>query len=234
MDLFSEENKEILGQKFSPSWNSKLSHITSSPNFENLISNIDMMYKQKSPVVYPDRTEVFKAFHLTDWYDVKVIVLGQDPYHNGNADGLAFSCKREISPSLKQILHAISIDLSEEIISTQPIKLDYLSKQGVLLLNTNLTVEAGKPLSHSNLGWERFIGLVLDTFKNRPKIVWMLWGAQAQKFEKHTGKDHLVLRAPHPVSASYSNTNWKCSHFSTCNEFLKDFSIEPIKWLENN
>ena len=180
---------------------------------------------------YPKTKDIFKALQLTPFENIKVVILGQDPYHDGNATGVAFACKKSVSPSLKQIWNSIKKDSIKELENVNP-NLEHLVQQGVLLVNTILTVEEGIPLSHKRLNWEHFIEYVLNELNNnRKNIVYMLWGSQAKAYSKYiNSENNLILTETHPVYAAYNNKEWNCTHFSQCNKYLKEHNIEPIKW----
>ncbi len=183
--------------------------------------------------VFPDSGDVFNAFHLTPLSDVRVVILGQDPYHNvGQAHGLCFSVKPgvEAPPSLVNIYKELQSDLGLKIPNN-----GYLVKwaeQGVLLLNTVLTVRAHQANSHRGIGWEQFTDAVIKILdeQDRP-IVFLLWGSPAQKKKAmlHNPK-HLILEAPHPSPLSAYRGFFGCKHFSKTNEFLKANGYEPIDW----
>lgn len=188
-------------------------------------------------VVYPPADEIFNAFHFTPLSKVKVLLLGQDPYHNVNqAHGLSFSVKpgNEIPPSLQNIYKELQDDLGCYVPNN-----GYLKKwadQGVLLLNTVLTVRAHQANSHQNQGWEMFTDAVIQAVnaQDRP-IVYLLWGAPAgKKAAMLNNPKHLVLKAPHPSPLSAYRGFFGCKHFSKCNEFLEQNGIEPIDWQIEN
>ncbi len=188
--------------------------------------------------VYPPADDIFNAFHFTPLADVKVLILGQDPYHNVNqAHGLSFSVKpeqKEIPPSLQNIYKELHDDLGCYIPNN-----GYLKKwadQGVLLLNTVLTVRAHQANSHRNHGWEKFTDAVIQAVnaQDRP-IVYLLWGSPAaSKVPMLNNPKHLVLTAPHPSPLSAYRGFFGCRHFSRCNEFLSANGIEPIDWQIEN
>lgn len=183
--------------------------------------------------IFPDSADVFNAFHLTPLSDVRVVILGQDPYHNvGQAHGLCFSVKPgvEAPPSLVNIYKELQSDLGLKIPNN-----GYLVKwaeQGVLLLNTVLTVRAHQANSHRGIGWEQFTDAVIKILdaQDRP-IVFLLWGTPAQKKKAmlHNPK-HLILEAPHPSPLSAYRGFFGCKHFSKTNEFLEANGYEPIDW----
>ena len=189
-------------------------------------------------VVYPPSDDIFNAFHFTPLSKVKVLILGQDPYHNVNqAHGLSFSVpldQREIPPSLQNIYKELESDLGCSIPDN-----GYLKKwadQGVLMLNTVLTVRAHQPASHQGKGWEKFTDAVIEAVnaQQRP-IVYMLWGKPAQKKSAMlTNPNHLVLQAPHPSPLSAFRGCVGCKHFSQANDFLSDNGVEPIDWQIEN
>lgn len=188
-------------------------------------------------VIYPKADDIFNAFHLTPLKDVKVLILGQDPYHNENqAHGLCFSVLpgNDTPPSLQNIYKELNSDLGLYIPNNG--FLEKWAKQGVLLLNTVLTVRAHQANSHRNRGWEKFTDAVIEAInkEDRP-IVIMLWGGPAQKKAKMLNNpNHLVLTAPHPSPLSAYRGFFGCKHFSKCNEFLKEHNIEPIDWQIEN
>lgn len=184
-------------------------------------------------IIYPPAEDIFNAFHLTPLSKVKVLILGQDPYHEPNqAHGLCFSVKptTQIPPSLVNIYKELNSDLGLKIPNN-----GYLVKwaeQGVLLLNTVLTVRAHEANSHQGRGWEMFTDAIINAVnaQDRP-IVYMLWGSPAQrKIPMLTNPKHLVLKAPHPSPLSAYRGFFGCKHFSRCNEFLVNNGLEPIDW----
>ena len=188
-------------------------------------------------VVFPPADDIFNAFALTPLSQVKVVILGQDPYHgDGQAEGLCFSVKPgiDIPPSLMNIYKELHDDLGCDIPNN-----GYLKKwadQGVLLLNTVLTVRAHQAASHQGKGWEQFTDAVIQAVnaQDRP-IVYMLWGRPAQsKIPMLTNPKHLILKAPHPSPLSAYRGFFGCKHFSQANEFLKANGVEPIDWQIDN
>lgn len=188
-------------------------------------------------VVYPPAEDIFNAFHFTPLKDVKVLLLGQDPYHNEHqAHGLSFSVQpgQDIPPSLVNIYKELHDDLGCYIPNN-----GYLKKwadQGVLLLNTVLTVRVHQANSHQGHGWEQFTDAVIQAVnaQDRP-IVYMLWGAPARRKKAMlTNPKHLILEAPHPSPLSAYRGFFGCKHFSKANEFLKASGVEPIDWQIEN
>ena len=188
-------------------------------------------------VIYPPSDDIFNALHLTDIDDVKVLILGQDPYINPNqAHGLCFSVQpgNDAPPSLKNIYEELKNDLGCYIPNNG--YLEKWARQGVLLLNTVLTVRAGASNSHQNKGWEQFTDAIIKRVNeiDRP-IVYMLWGNPAQKkISMLNNPKHLILKAPHPSPLSAYRGFFGCKHFSKANEFLKSNGIEPIDWQIEN
>jgi len=188
-------------------------------------------------IIYPDANDIFNAFHFTPLSNVKVVILGQDPYHNENqAHGLCFSVKPyvDIPPSLANIFKELHDDLGCYIPNNGC--LEKWAKQGVLLLNTILTVRAHRPLSHQGKGWEIFTDAVIKAVNDldRP-VVFILWGKPAQSKKKMlTNSKHLILEAPHPSPLSASRGFFGSRPFSKTNEFLIKNNIEPIDWQIEN
>ena len=186
-----------------------------------------------STVVYPKSEDIFNALHLSPLDNIKVVILGQDPYHGaGQAHGLAFSVPRSaaIPPSLQNIYKELEDDLG--IPRASHGNLEKWAKQGVLLLNTVLTVRAHQAFSHQSKGWERFTDAIIETVNKKKKpVVYMLWGRPAQlKAQMLNNPNHLILKAPHPSPLSAHRGFLGCKHFSKANEFLKSGFIEPIDW----
>lgn len=184
--------------------------------------------------VFPNMNDIFNALKYTDYDDVKVVILGQDPYHGENqANGLSFSVKKGVTPppSLKNIYKEIENDLKIEMDKTDG-DLSFWAKQGVLLLNASLTVLKASPNSHSNIGWEKLTDSIIEklNYKQTP-VVYLLWGKNAQKKEELiTNKNHLILKCAHPSPYSASYGFFGSKHFSKTNEFLKENDLEPINW----
>ncbi|HBA97419.1 MAG TPA: uracil-DNA glycosylase [Lachnospiraceae bacterium] len=187
--------------------------------------------------VYPPADDIFNAFHFTPLSSVKVLILGQDPYHNAHqAHGLCFSVlpDQDIPPSLQNIYKEIHDDIGCYIPNN-----GYLKKwadQGVLMLNTVLTVRAHQANSHQGKGWEKFTDAVIQAVnaQDRP-IVYLLWGKPAQsKIRMLDNPKHLILKAPHPSPLSAFRGFFGCRHFSQTNDFLKENGLEPIDWQIEN
>lgn len=189
-------------------------------------------------VVYPPADDIFNAFHFTPLSKVKVVILGQDPYHNEHqAHGLSFSVlpdQPEIPPSLQNIYQELKDDLGCYIPNN-----GYLKKwadQGVLMLNTVLTVRAHQANSHQGKGWEKFTDAIINAVNTQDRpIVYLLWGRPAQsKIPMLTNPQHLILTAPHPSPLSAYRGFFGCKHFSKTNEFLQNHGMEPIDWQIEN
>ncbi len=212
-------------------WDKYLEEETTKPYFRNLMNFLDEEYANNQ--VFPPRNEIYTALQLTDYDDVKVVILGQDPYHDeGQAHGLAFSVKpgNAIPPSLRNIYKEISMSLGTIVPKT-----GYLvswAKQGVLLMNTVLTVRAHSPQSHQNKGWEEFTSKVVSALNDREKpVIFVLWGSNAKKYEPLiTNPQHIILKSVHPSPLSASRGFFGCGHFKTINETLKANGEKEIDW----
>lgn len=216
-------------------WYEALKGEFSKPYYRKLFETVNEEYRTK--LIFPPAQDIFNAFHLTPLKDVKVVILGQDPYHNnGQAHGLSFSVKPgiDIPPSLVNIYKELHDDLGCYVPNN-----GYLvkwAKQGVLLLNTVLTVRAHQANSHRGIGWEEFTDAAIRVLnaQDRP-IVFLLWGRPAQnKKSMLTNPGHLILEAPHPSPLSAYRGFFGCRHFSKANEFLEKNGVEPIDWQIEN
>lgn len=202
------------------------------PYYRELYQFVRKEYE--SGTVFPPADQIFNALHLTPLSKVKVVILGQDPYHNEHqAHGLCFSVpedQREIPPSLINIYRELHDDVGCRMPQTGC--LTKWAEQGVLLLNTVLTVRAHQPNSHRNHGWEQFTDAIIRAVETQDRpIVYMLWGTPAQsKAPMVTNPRHLVLKAPHPSPLSAYRGFFGCRHFSQCNEFLQAHAVTPIDW----
>lgn len=201
------------------------------PYYTELFKFVSKEYSEQ--VVYPPSDDIFNALHLTPLHDVKVVILGQDPYHEPHqAHGLCFSVQPEVDvpPSLVNIYKELNADLGCKIPDNG--YLVHWAEQGVLMLNTLLTVRAHQAFSHKGHGWEEFTDAIIRAVneENRP-IVYMLWGSPAQKKAAMLNNpNHLILKAPHPSPLSAYRGFFGCKHFSQCNEFLKAHGETPIDW----
>lgn len=202
--------------------------------------SLKLQTERKKHVVYPASPDVFRALRITPFSSVNVVIIGQDPYHNGSADGLAFSSLNPlvIPKSLQNIFKEIENDVYDGLMLEPDPQLDRWSKQGVLLINTCLTVREGDAGSHSDMGWQKFTSTIISRLYevNRP-IVWLLWGNHAQEtFDEVITKygkineRHLVLRAVHPSPLSANRGFFGCKHFSRTNKFLQGNGLRGIEW----
>ncbi len=220
--------------KIEPSWKEILKEDFLSPNFARVKENF--LRAKAAGEVYPPNALIFNAFNLTPFNAVKVVILGQDPYHGaGQAMGLSFSVPRgvKIPPSLQNIYKEIYDDLGV----TQPNSgdLSYWAKQGVLLLNATLSVSAGQANSHSGFGWQEFTDAAIRKLSERARnVVFMLWGNPAKaKAPLIDASRHLVLTAAHP-SPLARGAFFGCRHFSKANLYLAQHGKAPIDWDLNN
>ncbi|MCT7497838.1 uracil-DNA glycosylase [Aliarcobacter cryaerophilus] len=200
--------------------------------YKKLKEEIDKRYE--TTTVFPEKQNIFKAFYLTKLDNLKVVILGQDPYHGfGQAQGLAFSTPANIKnpPSMQNILKEIQSDLGKKSICEDG-DLTPWAKQGVLLLNTILTVEEAKPKSHHNLGWEVFTDNIIKYISdNCEDTIFILWGSPAiSKTKLIDRKKHHILTAPHPSPLSSYRGFFGCKHFSQTNNILKSLNKEAIIW----
>ncbi len=221
-----------MNVQIEPQWNEELKEEFKQPYFEKIV-NFLKAEKKEGKTIYPAGPNIFNAFNTTPFNKVKVVILGQDPYHNPNqAHGLSFSVPDKVPPppSLINIFKEIHEDLGISIPKTG--NLEKWAKQGVLLLNAALTVEAHQPMSHSKIGWHHFTDDVIRILSERKDhIVFMLWGgfAKSKKDLIDTGK-HLVLTAAHPSPLSAHNGFFGSKHFSKANHWLQEHGEKPIDW----
>lgn len=213
-------------------WKEAIGAEKQQPYFQQILQFVHNE-RAAGKTVFPPQNEVFSAFALTEFSDVKVVILGQDPYHGFNqAHGLAFSVKPGIAPppSLVNMYKELSSDVGFQI--PQHGYLVDWAKQGVLLLNTVLTVEQGKAHSHANIGWETFTDKVIAQLnQHREKLVFLLWGSHAQKKGQFIDRSrHCVLTAPHPSPLSAHRGFLGCRHFSRANDYLRTQGIQEINW----
>jgi uracil-DNA glycosylase len=214
------------------SWKEALSTELSAPYFIQLSKRVRDAYLEKNPV-YPPQKAVFTAFELCPFNEVRVVILGQDPYHGkGQAHGLCFSVPFDIRipPSLINIYKELKTDLGTPVATSG--NLERWATQGVLLLNATLTVEADKPGSHHGLGWEKFTDAVIKKLsEEKEHVVFLLWGKYAQDKGAHIDSTrHLILRATHPSPFSAHSGFFGCRHFSKTNAYLEAHSKTPIRW----
>lgn len=217
--------------KIEPSWLSHLQTEFDLPYFVELTEKVKKEYQ--NGVVYPPGKEIFRAFDLTPFDQVKVVIVGQDPYHGpGQANGLAFSVSPELKklpPSLQNIYKELAADVG---VKRENGDLSDWAKQGVLLLNATLTVKAHTAGSHQGIGWEQFTDAVIKAVNEQTSHkVFILWGKYAQEKGAHIDhKKHFVIQSPHPSPFSANNGFFGSKPFSQTNEYLKEHGVEEIKW----
>ena len=224
-------NKEGIRHIIKNDWQEILCKEFEKKYFEELIKKLNVDYSNQ--IVYPAINKIFKAFNNTSFSEVKVVILGQDPYHGANqANGLSFSVNADVPlpPSLKNIFQEINNDIGETNLKHGD--LTSWTKQGVLLMNSSLTVIKGKAGSHSNIGWETFTNNIIKKLSNQKNgLVFILWGNFAKSKEALINKNgHLVLKSAHPSPLSAYRGFWGAKHFSKTNFFLKKRNKKPIDW----
>ena len=212
------------------SWDELLKADFESESYKTLRSFLAEEYFRRR--IYPDMHDIFNALKYTPYENVKAVILGQDPYHGaGQAHGMCFSVKPDVPapPSLVNIFKEIESDLG--IVNTSPYLVKW-AEQGVLLLNTVLTVREGQPNSHKGKGWEVLTDSIIRKLNARPEpIVFILWGGNARsKKALINAPQHLILECPHPSPLSAYNGFFGCKHFSKCNAFLANHGVKPIDW----
>lgn len=212
-------------------WDNVLSIIWHSPGFNKFYNSILDLYNKKT--IFPEKENIFNALKLTDYDNVKVVIMGQDPYHGiGEAHGLSFSVQKgiKIPPSLQNIYKELEDDL--KIKPKDHGDLTGWAKEGVLLLNSVLTVEKDKAASHRNLGWEPLTDYIIKVLNQKEDpIVFILWGNFAREKKKYiTNKKHLIIESPHPSPFSAYSGFFGSHPFSKANEFLIKNKKEPIDW----
>lgn len=217
--------------QFNNSWDILLKDEFKKPYYLNLRKFLVQEYKTQT--IYPDMNNIFNALKYTDYKDVKVVILGQDPYHQPNqAHGLCFSVLKGVNPppSLQNMYKEIHAEYGYPI--PQHGELTYWAEQGVLMMNTVLTVRESQPNSHKGMGWEIFTDNVITLLNARPEpMVFLLWGANARAKKKIiTNSNHLVLESAHPSPLSAYNGFFGNGHFKKANEFLKSKGMAEIDW----
>ena len=218
-------------KKFNNSWDSLLAPLFSDEKYLNIRNFLKQEYSERT--IYPDMNDIFNCFTLTDYNDVKAVILGQDPYHGyGQAHGLCFSVKKGVKkpPSLKNIFTELKSDLGiDESVHGD---LTNWAQNGVLLLNTVLTVREGNPNSHKDCGWQWFTDEVIKILNKREKpIVFILWGGNARSKKKFIDtKKHFVIESAHPSPLSSWQGFFGSKPFSKTNELLESAKISPIDW----
>lgn len=218
-------------EKLNNDWQKLLQQEFNKDYFLNLCKFLENEYAQQK--IYPPKQDIFNGLKFTPFNDVKVVIIGQDPYHQPNqAHGLCFSVKKgvKIPPSLKNIYKELNSDLG--LVTPNHGDLTEWARQGVLMLNSVLTVREGCPNSHKNKGWEIFTDKIIEVLNDHETpIVFLLWGANARKkAEIITNPKHLKLCTVHPSPLSAYGGFFGCKHFSKANEFLTQNGLTPINW----
>ena len=222
----------MVGWALTKDWSEQLDFIFKQGYYRHLLEFLEYE-STHNKTIYPPKDQMFNAFDLSSFKNTKVIILGQDPYHNeGQAHGLSFSVPDgvRVPPSLRNIYQELSSDLS--ITPSQSGNLTHWATQGVLLLNSALTVEKNSPGSHAKSGWVDFTDTVIDILNEKKQnLVFLLWGAYAQKKTELIDQDkHLVLTAAHPSPFSAHKGFFGCKHFSKTNDYLKIHKLKTINW----
>lgn len=211
------------------SWKEIFQKEASKPYYQELIKQLDFEYDNY--VVYPSKDNIFRAFDLCDYSNLKLIIIGQDPYHGQDqANGLAFSVypNTKIPPSLRNIYKELKADLD---IDKDSGELEAWAKQGVLLLNKILTVRQASPASHKDLGWDDFTNAVISDLNNHPdRLIYLLWGNFAQALKPLIAERHIIIEAPHPSPLSAYRGFFGSKPFSQVNKYLMDLDKDPIDW----
>lgn len=223
----------IMNWKLDESWRDKLKPEFEKEYFQWMYDHINKRYNETT--VYPKKDEIFAALNLTKLSDVKVVIVGQDPYHDGSAHGLSFSTTSgKTPPSLRNIFKELINEYGPNNVSerTYNNNLEDWSKQGVLLLNRTLTVEAANPNSHSKLGWNKITDKIIQLINEQDKpIVYMLWGNNAKQLKSLiTNPKHKVLESAHPSPLSANRGFFGNDHFFKCNDYLKAMGMNEIIW----
>lgn len=210
-------------------WKSFINFETKKPYFKKIKDHL-ISDNAEGKIVLPEPKNFFRAFDLCELNKVKVVIIGQDPYHTpGIPNGLAFSVNKnqKLPPSLINIFREIESDLG---IKNYIGDLSAWSRQGVLLLNTCLSVCAGLPASHSNIGWENFTNAAIEEIQKKENIIFLLWGKHAQQKKAFIQEDNFILEAAHPSPLSANNGFFGCNHFSKTNNLLTSLGSDPIDW----
>ncbi len=223
--------KKIIGND----WDNLLEEEFQKDYYKKMRSFLIEEYRGKT--IFPDMNDIFAALKMTPYEDVKVVILGQDPYHGkGQSHGLAFSVKKgvRIPPSLRNMYKELKTDLGLPIPNNG--YLEKWAKQGVLLLNTSLTVREGEPNSHRKIGWEIFTDRIIELLNKRETpIIFILWGNNAKSKEKYiTNKKHYIIKSFHPSPLSASRGFFGSKPFSQTNEFLESINEKKIDWKIEN
>ena len=210
-------------------WKSFINFETKKPYFKKIKDHL-ISDNAEGKIVLPEPKNFFRAFDLCELNKVKVVIIGQDPYHTpGVPNGLAFSVNKnqKLPPSLINIFRELESDLG---VKNYIGDLSAWSRQGVLLLNTCLSVCAGLPASHSNIGWENFTNAAIKEIQKKKNIIFLLWGKNAQQKKDFIQEDNFILEAAHPSPLSANNGFFGCNHFSKTNNLLTSLQSDPIDW----
>ena len=210
-------------------WKSFINFETKKPYFKKIKDHL-ISDNAEGKIVLPEPKNFFRAFDLCELNKVKVVIIGQDPYHTpGVPNGLAFSVNKnqKLPPSLINIFRELESDLG---IQNYIGDLSAWSRQGVLLLNTCLSVCAGLPASHSNIGWENFTNAAIEEIQKKKNIIFLLWGKHAQQKKAFIQEDNFILEAAHPSPLSANKGFFGCNHFSKTNNLLTSLGSDPIDW----
>jgi uracil-DNA glycosylase len=229
--IFLKMNKYFSNSKLPISWKNELNKISDLSSLDKPIRYI-LNEISKGKKISPSHNNIFKAFEYCSFSSTKVVIFGQDPYFQKDvANGLAFSVEpnKPLPSSLKNIYKEIESDVGA--LSNNDGYLKSWADQGVLLLNSALTVEVGKPGSHSKIGWQDFIFEIVKIINKKQNVVFILWGNDAKKYIKYIDKDiNLILSSSHPSPLSSYRGFFGCKHFSKCNEYLESKNISKINW----
>lgn len=215
-------------------WQQLLQNELQKPYFDALLTKVEMAYESNPDQIFPPRAQLFSAFQFCSVSQLKVVILGQDPYPTkGHANGLCFSVSAAVKPLPKSLQNIFKERKSDLQLPDLPNgNLEQWAKQGVLLLNAVLTVEEGKPDSHKNWGWEQFTDAVIQHIATeKQQVVFILWGAKAQsKADYIDAGKHLILKAVHPSPLAAYRGFFGCKHFSKTNAFLRMVGAHEIQW----
>ncbi len=228
-------------------WQSLLDNYLQSSDWRSLSEKFAIEYQQHGDMIRPDQERIFNALHLTPVNQVKLVILGQDPYHSpGLAQGLAFSVPKDIPLQSKQFPSSLR-NINKALVlegfgSLKSGDLTHWANQGVLLLNTALSVRLGEANSHAQLGWKSLVIEIIQKLSQQPNLVWMLWGGHAQSMEEyiHNPNQHLILKSSHPSGLGvyktahpfiYPGEQKSCGHFSKANAWLTIQKQTPIQWI---
>lgn len=233
--MFNDTKEKKMNVKINDTWKVALSNEFEKPYFKNLIDFVKDEYARFPNQIFPKGSQIFRAFDACPFDQLKVVILGQDPYPTrGHAHGLCFSCDAHVRPlpkSLQNIFRELESDLG--IKAPDNGDLNYWAEQGVLLLNSILTVREGKPQSHQGKGWEKFTDAVIQKISDEKEgVVFMLWGGYAKNKGKSIDREkHYVLESGHPSPMSANQGLWFGNkHFSKANTYLEKHGKSPIHW----